>query len=183
MGNQHLTYEISRSGCHFSLSSVLLTLTEATAVGILGSYVLFIITPCAYVSPNDLDLSETSVLLMFWVVIVVNVVLLMHVRHMSLNLLSNTFFTILLYVPCVKIITLFSIDIRFAFELTMTWKGLMVVIGCTSVALSVSLLFKTVEWKYIASATGKAKLEKNNSENQLRLENSRFPIEAGSMIR
>lgn len=113
--NHHATYQISRMGCHFSAASILITLTEAIAVAVVGSYTLFIVIPLTYTSPNDLDVVESSVLLMFWVVLVVNIVLLMHVRHTSANLLVNGVATVGLYIGSVKIVGLLSLEISMAF--------------------------------------------------------------------
>jgi len=88
-------------GCHFSLTSIVLTLSEAIIVAVVGSYLLFLVVPQTYISPDDLDIAESSVLLMFWVVLVVNIVLLLQVRHTSINMLVNGLVTIGLYIASV----------------------------------------------------------------------------------
>lgn len=113
--NHHATYQISRMGCHFSAASILITLTEAIAVAVVGSYTLFIVIPLTYTSPNDLDVRVFVSADVRKFVLVVNIVLLMHVRHTSANLLVNGVATVGLYIGSVKIVGLLSLEISMAF--------------------------------------------------------------------
>lgn len=153
LNNEHHTYQTSRTGAYFSITAIFLTLAEAVTIAVVGSYMLFVMIPLIYVSPNDLDIMESSVIVMFWIVVVVNVVLLLHIRHTSMNMLMNGLVTVALYVASIKVVGMLSLDIRFSFEPIMTLKGMSIVVGCSCLSLAISQLFDAFEERYLSSFT------------------------------
>lgn len=87
---------------------IFLYLLEAIVLGIITSYLCFLLAPILYRSPNDLNLYEISSILMLYVVVYANMRVLFMEKRLNFMIFISVIVGIIGFFICFRIILFFS---------------------------------------------------------------------------